>query len=1813
MSNIDNLNFEVILSDSDFNTKINRDIELAKHLNTSVSSLLDIKSKIPQNTKVAIDTKEAEISLEKLNAHFADLEKADWSKIGQKLDVTPQVNQAILQLKKLQDEIDVIQELRQESGGDSALATELKRAQEEANKLLATIAELRKTENAVNAPSQFKSFVQSLTEQTMEQKQMIEYYKAEEAASRKVAEEKSKEEKARKKNAEAIEKERRAQAKGEFKEYVQSLTTTNPELKAMAQYYRELEQATAKNAQAAQGAALHQKSLNKQLEMTSRLGQELKGILAGVFSLYGAKALISNLVRVTGEFELQKVSLGAILHDLDKAESIIRDIKGLAVESPFQFKELTTYAKQLSAFSVPAEELFETTKMLADVSAGLGVGMDRLVLAYGQVRSAAFLRGQEVRQFTEAGIPILDELAKKFSEVEDTAVSTGEVFDRISARQVPFEMVAEIFKEMTSEGGKFFKMQEVQAETLKGKINNLKDAYEIMLNEIGESNSNALKAGVDKVRELLNNWESIGQSLKRLITLFGVYKVTVSLVRISDQIAQYGSLAKAIKGCAAAQKLLNSALLTNPYAAAAVAITMLVIGISSAVKESRAFRQEMEGISNTRLDEALDSVNRFEELVNNLNNAKEGSEGFRNAIAKLNSEYGEYLPNLLTEKNALDEIKASSDAVTRSIYARAKAKAYEQGIQKIEERYGTSKDEYAAEFINQLVDDGITREAARKLFKAFTEEIEKQEDGWNPAEVFNKVYSEYFKTDEKYFTDFGNFLNDVKQSTPFMRNIYGVNTTGWQTARDALWNYSLVLNEVNEAEQKNADIIESKFAESTYNPEEEKAAIEEITSRYNKLKEAQLGVTQSKEQYNNAIRNLDIARLKEEMEVYKKLGRTDIVNDLKEQLKELEVTATGWRKTVIDILTLGGLTQTTAGGLWPSAKTGTLEYGKNLIQETKELKDGLHYITDQDKELTQSYQNRLQIAEKIAKILNISKPAKGGKKESKEEKALKRRIEALRTLQKDYEDLKKLGASDESIKTLFKGMYPDLIKENGEDFVTDLNYLDRAVKLAETLAKKNPEAARKALMSIGADQVTQYKKLLEELNNSYEKSAKSAEKFFEAMRKWKTEDFNIEGKGIIFDLQKIASNLTETNNEIDLKAKKIKESLASIIKPDIRENITLALNVDFAKYKTPALMEELRRAEDIDIIPTITQRLGKDVAEQLVSGSIKGFDTIKKTFIQEFGEDGWSEFFDMLLTEGGRAIDKFTQRAKNFEKALAQNDIEELAQKQVSDMVKPLNLGDWGDKSLRQIQEVRAALKEMMDGDVIVDNNTITRLQQLGLTLEDFEDIVDALLSKKFGEAVDEEMKKAQSAAQSFAGIIGGIGDAFATMGDATGNEVVEGIGEALNVTEELAVAILECEAIWDAVGDAAKATGDATGEVAKAAGGLVSSLSIITMVVKVVLIIIEQIANAIGRASQAQREMYMAALQYAEVMNELQLSQADTYFGENYFEKIKLQAEDTTEALNNLNNIYKQLEREGFDRHMTSKKINDLIWLRAKLVAQGKLNPNADIYETVKAIQLYRTELENARKKTEGYKLGKGIKGDIEILMEYLAAYEKALEAFKESIQSLFGDLANDIASNMIDAFLQTGDALSNLEDSFRSLGKTILTSLLQSFIIDQILTKYEDRLADIMLQYANGYRSPDLLNLFLQDVKKDLEGYSNFINDFIKSWNEVIGLGEQDSNTLADGIKGITEDTGNLLASYLNAIRADISSAKVIWEQLNINTQRIVSILSSFSLPNLMEYQMQIAANTYNTAMHTEQIMRDLQNVLTSEGGARAIRIYS
>lgn len=230
---------------------------------------------------------------------------------------------------------------------------------------------------------------------------------------------------------------------------------------------------------------------------------------------------IKKLAEVRGEFELQQRALEAIIQNKQAADKIFTQMQNLAVISPFQFKDLMSYTKQLAAFRIETSKLYDTTKMLADVSAGLGVDMSRLILAYGQVKAASVLRGQEIRQFTEAGIPLIQELSQKFSELEGRVVSTSEVFEKVSKREVPFEMVDEIFKKMTESGGVFYNMQEIQAETLKGKISNLTDSYQIMLNKLGEEQDGALKGAINSMTFLMNNYETLIDILRVVGITYG--------------------------------------------------------------------------------------------------------------------------------------------------------------------------------------------------------------------------------------------------------------------------------------------------------------------------------------------------------------------------------------------------------------------------------------------------------------------------------------------------------------------------------------------------------------------------------------------------------------------------------------------------------------------------------------------------------------------------------------------------------------------------------------------------------------------------------------------------------------------------------------------------------------------------------------------------------------------------------------------------------------------------------------------------------------------------------------------------------------------------------------------------------------------------------------------------------------------------------------------------------------------------------------------------------------------------------------------
>lgn len=264
-------------------------------------------------------------------------------------------------------------------------------------------------------------------------------------------------------------------------------------------------------------------AMNSQLSIVGQLRNEFLGL----YSIYAAQNFLRAVVDIGSELENQKIAMASILQDEGKATTIFNQIKKLTVASPFGVMDLNQYAKQLSAYSIPYNELYDTMKRLADISAGVGIDMGRIILAYGQIKAAKFLRGTELRQLTEANIPMVDKLAERFGKLEGRIVSAGEVLDMISKKKVTFEDVKDVLWELTDDGGMFNNMQEVLSESVKSKWKNLADAIDIMLGDIAESTGSTLKWTAESLTTLAQNWKEVVPFITAATAAFGTYRVAV--------------------------------------------------------------------------------------------------------------------------------------------------------------------------------------------------------------------------------------------------------------------------------------------------------------------------------------------------------------------------------------------------------------------------------------------------------------------------------------------------------------------------------------------------------------------------------------------------------------------------------------------------------------------------------------------------------------------------------------------------------------------------------------------------------------------------------------------------------------------------------------------------------------------------------------------------------------------------------------------------------------------------------------------------------------------------------------------------------------------------------------------------------------------------------------------------------------------------------------------------------------------------------------------------------------------------------------
>lgn len=259
-----------------------------------------------------------------------------------------------------------------------------------------------------------------------------------------------------------------------------------------------------------------------------RIAGELGAAMASLYSVHQIKEFLSNVVEIGGELEHQKIALDTIYGDPGKTTTLFNQIKGLARQSPFGVMDLTKNIKQLSAYGVAYNEVYDTAKRLADISAATSVDINRLILAFGKTKNRTFLDGLEAKQFAYANIPIYDALSKKLTELEGKFVSVKDVMGRIKKREIGFDMVKEILWDMTDEGGKFFNMQEKLAGSVKTSWKLVRDNIELMFGEIAESSvGDMLKDLAQILQNVTKHWQSLAAVLGSVGAIWGMHRLAV--------------------------------------------------------------------------------------------------------------------------------------------------------------------------------------------------------------------------------------------------------------------------------------------------------------------------------------------------------------------------------------------------------------------------------------------------------------------------------------------------------------------------------------------------------------------------------------------------------------------------------------------------------------------------------------------------------------------------------------------------------------------------------------------------------------------------------------------------------------------------------------------------------------------------------------------------------------------------------------------------------------------------------------------------------------------------------------------------------------------------------------------------------------------------------------------------------------------------------------------------------------------------------------------------------------------------------------
>ena len=334
----------------------------------------------------------------------------------------------------------------------------------------------------------------------------------------------------------------------------------------------ELRKQRAAFAQATQPAESYSNALSDTARSNEKLTTTLKsGFLAlkGIAVGYAGKTLYEALIGSNAEFEQYMTSFDVFLGSAEKAEAMLGELEQFAAVTPLKTEDVTEATQLLLGYGLAEEEVMTTMQQLGDVAQGNAEKLNRVALAYGQMLAKGKVSGEELRQMTEAGVPLTNALAEALD------VTTAELSKLIEKGEVGIPTLNQALKNMTSEGGQFFGMMEKQSQTLNGLLSTMSDNATMFAREVGDEAFNYLK---DELQEVMNTIQQMSEdgSLQAIASGMGE--------GIANAITFVGDFIKLLWEMRDAIMLVGGAVLTYKAAMAGLAALQSVIAWGKGVK-----------------------------------------------------------------------------------------------------------------------------------------------------------------------------------------------------------------------------------------------------------------------------------------------------------------------------------------------------------------------------------------------------------------------------------------------------------------------------------------------------------------------------------------------------------------------------------------------------------------------------------------------------------------------------------------------------------------------------------------------------------------------------------------------------------------------------------------------------------------------------------------------------------------------------------------------------------------------------------------------------------------------------------------------------------------------------------------------------------------------------------------------------------------------------------------------------------------------------------------------------------------------------